>query len=63
MTTEEEDFDEITLEEDMYFSKLADKRLEEAKNWIKHEDFWVLLLSLQRLKNTLGVISWTSRHC
>ncbi|WP_341788479.1 MULTISPECIES: hypothetical protein [unclassified Rickettsia] len=40
MTTEEEDFDEITLEEDMYFSKLADKRLEETKHWIKHEDFW-----------------------
>ncbi|ABE05385.1 hypothetical protein [Rickettsia bellii] len=40
MTTKEEDFDEITLEEDMYFSKLADKRLEETKHWIKHEDFW-----------------------
>ncbi|WP_342226344.1 hypothetical protein [Rickettsia endosymbiont of Urophora cardui] len=40
MTTKEEDFDEITLEEDMYFSKLADKRLAETKYWVKHEDFW-----------------------
>lgn len=47
MTTKEENFDEITLEEDMYFSKLADKRLAEAKYWVKHEDFGVLLLSLR----------------
>ncbi|HJD60083.1 MAG TPA: hypothetical protein LFW20_05480 [Rickettsia endosymbiont of Omalisus fontisbellaquei] len=40
MTTEEEDFDEITLEEDIFFSKLADKRLKETKYWIKHEDAW-----------------------
>lgn len=39
MTTKEEDFDEITLEEDMYFSKLADKRLEETKHWNKARRF------------------------
>ncbi|WP_395476770.1 hypothetical protein [Rickettsia endosymbiont of Pantilius tunicatus] len=32
--------DSLDLEEDMYFSRLADKRLEETKHWIKHEDFW-----------------------
>lgn len=32
--------DSLNLEEDMYFSRLADKRLEETKHWIKHEDFW-----------------------
>lgn len=32
--------DSLGLEEDMYFSRLADKRLEETKHWIKHEDFW-----------------------
>ncbi|MEY4464301.1 MAG: hypothetical protein RLZZ81_1272 [Pseudomonadota bacterium] len=30
----------LELEEDAFFSKLADKRLEETKHWIKHEDFW-----------------------
>ncbi|MGX6960774.1 MAG: hypothetical protein ACIPMY_06185 [Rickettsia endosymbiont of Pentastiridius leporinus] len=30
----------LELEEDFLFSKLADKRLEETKHWIKHEDFW-----------------------
>ncbi|HJD65070.1 MAG TPA: hypothetical protein LFW10_02825 [Rickettsia endosymbiont of Diachasma alloeum] len=32
--------DSLDLEEDMYFSRLADKRLEETKHWIKHEEFW-----------------------
>ncbi|HJD67855.1 MAG TPA: hypothetical protein LFV66_05390 [Rickettsia endosymbiont of Bembidion lapponicum] len=32
--------DSLDLEEDMYFSRLADKRLAEAKHWVKHEDAW-----------------------
>ncbi len=40
MIIDEEDFDEITIEEDIALSKLADKRLAEAKYWIKHEDAW-----------------------
>ncbi|ABV74436.1 hypothetical protein A1C_00515 [Rickettsia akari str. Hartford] len=35
-----EDFDEMTIEEDVAFSTLADKRLKETKYWIKHEDAW-----------------------
>lgn len=30
----------LELEEDIFFSKLADERLKETKHWIKHEDFW-----------------------
>lgn len=30
----------LDLEEDIYFSKLADKRLAGAKHWLKHEDAW-----------------------
>ncbi|MCC8462827.1 MAG: hypothetical protein LN546_06760 [Rickettsia endosymbiont of Ecitomorpha arachnoides] len=40
MIIDEEDFDEMTIEEDIAFSKLADKRLKETKYWIKHEDAW-----------------------
>ncbi|HJD55502.1 MAG TPA: hypothetical protein LFW21_02420 [Rickettsia endosymbiont of Pyrocoelia pectoralis] len=32
--------DELELEEDIFFSKLAEERLKEVKYWIKHEDFW-----------------------
>ncbi|HJD57715.1 MAG TPA: hypothetical protein LFV92_00400 [Rickettsia endosymbiont of Ceroptres masudai] len=30
----------LELEEDALFSKLAEKRLAEAKYWVKHEDAW-----------------------
>ncbi|KHO03379.1 hypothetical protein RFEPED_0481 [Rickettsia felis str. Pedreira] len=50
MIIDEEDFDEITIEEDIALSKLADKRLKETKYWVKHEDAW-------------GIPGIASEHC
>ncbi|GAA5251795.1 hypothetical protein [Candidatus Rickettsia kedanie] len=57
MIIDEEDFDEMTIGEDIAFSKLADKRLKETKYWIKHEDAWIFLALL------VSIVVWIhSRH-
>ena len=34
----------MELEEDLYWSKIADDRLKKTKKWISHEEFWSKLL-------------------